>query len=246
MAENAALLPAGNTSIKNATAEIRLGFVRKVYGILSAQLILTVLIAAPIVKSSQGKDIEEWQASNGWLLSIALFGMIISSCAMCWCMKQLRTFPANYIFLLFITVAESAAVGYMSALYTWQSVLLATGLTTCIFISMTIYAWTTTVDFTGFGPYLFAALMAMIFFCIALMILSAFGVPIDCALMAYNFCGVLLFTFFIVFDTQCILGEYGGHKHQFDIDDYCFAALALYLDIIELFIHILRLLGDRR
>jgi len=63
-------------------------------------------------------------------------------------------------------------------------------------------------------------------------------------MMLYDFLGVLLFTFFIVFDTQMIIG--GNHKVQFSIDDYCFAALNLYLDIINLFLHILALLGDRK
>jgi len=58
--------------------------------------------------------------------------------------------------------------------------------------------------------------------------------------------GVLLFTFYIVFDTQLLIGEYGGHKVQFGIDDYVFAALNLYLDIINLFLHILSLFGERR
>merc|ERR1719343_1370915 len=62
--------------------------------------------------------------------------------------------------------------------------------------------------------------------------------------MMYDFVGVLLFTFYIVYDTQLIIG--GSHKVQFSIDDYCFAALNLYLDVINLFQQILRLLGDQK
>ena len=35
-------------------------------------------------------------------------------------------------------------------------------------------------------------------------------------------------------------------KYQFAIDDYAFAALNLYLDIINLFLHLLRIFGERR
>jgi len=42
------------------------------------------------------------------------------------------------------------------------------------------------------------------------------------------------------------LGEWGGHKLQFGIDEYVFAALNLYLDIINLFLHILSLFCEQR
>lgn len=50
---------------------------------------------------------------------------------------------------------------------------------------------------------------------------------------------------YIVYDTQLIVG--GAHKkHEFGVDDYVFAALNLYLDIINLFIFILSIINDRR
>merc|ERR1719291_1650031 len=100
---------------------------------------------------------------------------------MCCCAKELREFPTNYIFLLVITVAMSVVVGFASAMYTWQSVLLAAGLTVAIFLAMTIYAWTTKSDFTGFGPYLMAAFFALFFFGIAIMIMGACGVNVEWA-----------------------------------------------------------------
>ena len=57
--------------------------------------------------------------------------------------------------------------------------------------------------------------------------------------------GSLLFSFFIVYDVQLIAG--GKHqKMRFGLDEYAFAALILYMDIINLFLHILSLLGERR
>ena len=61
----------------------------------------------------------------------------------------------------------------------------------------------------------------------------------------YAGCGTLLFSFYIVYDTQLIVG--GKHNAiRFSIDDYVFAALNLYMDIINLFIMLLRLFGERR
>lgn len=227
--------------VKHATLEIRMGFVRKVYGILSAQLLLTVAIGTAIYMAG-----EAWIVSNAWLLYASTAVLIGTMCAMCCCQRALREFPTNYIFLLLITSAMSVLVGFSSAMYTWQSVLLAAGITVGIFLSMTVYAWTTTTDFTGFGPYLFAAMMCLIGFGIVISILSMCGVAVEWAMMLYDIIGVLLFTFYIVYDTQLIMGALGGHKISFGIDDYAFAALNLYLDIINLFLHLLRLFGQRR
>ena len=56
-------------------------------------------------------------------------------------------------------------------------------------------------------------------------------------LFLYCLIGVTLFSLFIVYDTQFI-------RDNFDIDDYIFASLTLYLDIIRLFIEILKILGN--
>ena len=55
----------------------------------------------------------------------------------------------------------------------------------------------------------------------------------------FLFCliGALIFELFIVNDTQLI-------RDQYDIDDYIFASLTLYFDIIRLFIQILKILGN--
>lgn len=218
-----------------------MGFVRKVYGILCAQLTLTVATAVPIYVAGK-----HWVLSNKWMLYLSMAALVATMCSMCCCRDKLREFPTNYGFLFVITAAMSVLVAFSSAMYTWQSVLFAAGITLGIFAAMTIYAWTTKTDFTGYGPYLHATLFALIFFGCALCILGMCGVQIKWLMMLYDFIGVLIFTFYIVYDTQLIMGELGGHQISFSIDDYCFAALNLYLDIINLFLHILSLLGDKR
>merc|ERR1712129_106666 len=179
-----------------------------------------------------------------WMLNASLIGMLSSMCVMMCCAEQLRKFPGNYVFLFVLTSCMGVMVGFTSALYTWQSVALAAGMTTGIFLGMTVYAWTTNTDFTGYAPYVFASMMCMIAFGCTLSMLSFFGINIEWALMGYDALGVLLFTFYIVFDTQMMIG--GSHKVQFSIDDYCFAALNLYLDIINLFLYLLQMFGDRK
>jgi hypothetical protein len=53
--------------------------------------------------------------------------------------------------------------------------------------------------------------------------------------------GALLFSAFIVHDTQLVVG---GKKRQLNTSDYVLGAITLYLDIINLFFYLLRLFGE--
>ena len=52
--------------------------------------------------------------------------------------------------------------------------------------------------------------------------------------------GVLIYSIYLIYDTQLIMGNVGI---QYNIDDYCFAALNLYIDIIYLFLKLLQLIA---
>jgi len=227
----------GRCLVSQAEHTVRAGFVRKVYSILAVQIAVTTIIAAPIAmmpaSSIQGMV---WLF---YLASVLSLGVLIG--VTCCCQQVARTFPQNYIFLFTITICESIIVGFVSSLYDMPSVILAAALTTGIFLGLTAYACFSKTDFTGMGPYLFAALLGLFFFGLILMF-----VPGENMFMrkVYAGIGAIVFSFYIIMDTQMIVG--GRHtKHQFDIDDYVFAALNIYLDIINLFMFLLQIFGNR-
>mmetsp|Transcript_92054 Transcript_92054/g.263765 ORF Transcript_92054/g.263765 Transcript_92054/m.263765 type:complete len:243 (+) Transcript_92054:72-800(+) len=230
--------PLLNKAVADADREIRIGFIRKVYGILSGQMLLTVAVAYPFCAMSK-----PLLHSHVWMLWVAFGVTIASMCVMVCCRDTLRSFPSNYALLGVFTIAMGVVVGFTSAMYTWQSVILAAGMTTAIFLGMTVYAFTTKTDFTGYGPYMFGFMLCLCVFGFTLFILSACGIFIKWLYMLYNLCAVILFTMYIVYDTQLMIG--GDHAVAFSIDDYCFAALNLYLDIINLFLALLQLFGNR-
>mmetsp|Transcript_55848 Transcript_55848/g.130699 ORF Transcript_55848/g.130699 Transcript_55848/m.130699 type:complete len:240 (-) Transcript_55848:76-795(-) len=234
-------LDSGKLLHKNVAKEVRLGFVRKVYGILTTQLLITVAVAAPIAIAGP-----PFVQKFGWLMWLGLALYMAMACVSICCREVMRKFPQNYVVLGALTIGLSLVVGCVSAMYTWQSVLLAAGLTSIVFLGLTIFAWTTDADFTGMGPYLFCFAMALMVFGLTVSILSMCGVKVSWLIIVYDILGVLLFSCFIVYDTQMILGEHGGHKQQFCVDDYCMAAIQLYLDIINMFLLLLELLGSRR
>ena len=59
--------------------------------------------------------------------------------------------------------------------------------------------------------------------------------------MGYGSIGALIFSLYIVYDTQLMMG--GKHKYALSPEEYIFAALNIYLDVINLFRYILLIVG---
>jgi hypothetical protein len=226
---------------------IRHGFVQKVYGILGCQLTLTTVIGATIMY--YGQTLLRTNPSLVW----AMFGLSLAMSVgimlvfMC-CPETMRRSPINHVLLLLFTLAESVMVGFACIGYTTQSVLIVLGMTAVVVVALTLFACQTKYDFTGMGPYLFCGMMVLCAFSFAMMLASMCGLggsgAFETVRLMYAAGGALLFSCYIVYDTQLIIGQ--KHQMQFEIDDYAMAAIALYLDIIQLFLFLLRLFGERR
>merc|ERR1712186_222422 len=61
--------------------------------------------------------------------------------------------------------------------------------------------------------------------------------------LVYASIGCIIFSLYIIYDTQLMVG--GSHKYSLSPEEYVFAALNLYLDIINLFLYILQIIGNR-
>lgn len=218
--------------------EVRSGFIQKVYGILCCQLLLTTLVASPFVLNEGLKNYIKYH--GGPIVLLALVANIVFLFAMicpCGCQENMRTYPTNYLLLGGFTITEGVLVGVISAKYTAASVFFAMGLTAFLVGGLSLYAMYTGTDFTDMGGYLFAVLLA--FICLGFM-LAFVGGPL--AHKIYCFIGILIFSMFLIYDTQLIMGK---GELAIGIDDYVFASLQLYMDIINLFLYILQLFGDQ-
>ena len=65
---------------------------------------------------------------------------------------------------------------------------------------------------------------------------AAWWHPVVCALL------VVVYGLYLIYDTQLIAG---GHQYSLTYDEYIVGAMLIYVDIMMLFVEILRLLGDR-
>lgn len=237
---NDSLLPTfivSDTSFNNK--DVRRNFIKKVYGILTCQLIFTFLIGLIMNSVSGARD---FAVSDGGqaLLWISIVGMFVIMIFMICNERLAKTSPCNYVMLGLFTLCVSYMVGIVTLAYQISSVLIAFGLTAGITIVLTIYAFQTRYDYTDMGSYLLAVLTGVI-------LTGIINIFVQNQVLQIIIAGVsaILFSFYIVYDTQLIVG--GDHKkYQFGTDDYVFAAIALYLDIINLFLAILQILGKKK
>ena len=93
---------------------------------------------------------------------------------------------------------------------------------------------TTKKDFTMLGGMLFCFSMTLMIFGI----IVAFSYS-ETAYVIYCGLAVLLYSLYIIYDTQLIVGK---GRFKLSLDDYIIGALMIYLDIILLFLEILKFL----
>lgn len=116
-----------------------------------------------------------------------------------------------------------------------QIVMTALGMTAITFFGLTAYVMTTKKDFSFMGGFLAAGSMVLLVAMAALFILPWFGVDISAMSLAFSALVVVLMCGFLLYDTSLIInGTY---------TNYIMATIALYLNIYNLFVHLLNLIG---
>jgi len=215
---------------------VRNGFIRKVYLILLCQLLITTGVTALFLFVP---SVQAYAVQNTALLWSALICYVVLVIVLGCCPGVQRAWPWNMLALLAITVALSYLVGTITATYTVSSVLMALGICSACCLAISLFAMNTKYDFTSCYGYLF-----MIFFVLFLwgMLFMPF-VPGETIQKVYAGIGAVVFMLYLAADTQLIMGR---HSLRISEEDYVFGALTLYLDIVNIFLFMLTLFGDRR
>ena len=115
----------------------------------------------------------------------------------------------------------------------------------------------TKIDFTLCRGVLAVVFLVFFMFGLGIAILPLFGVNIEILHLVYSAIGVLLFSVYLIYDTQVVDNQQssplnsqmmmgGNHKFSISPEEYIFAAIAIYLDILNLFLHILKLVAAAR
>ncbi|XP_061432867.1 protein lifeguard 4-like [Lethenteron reissneri] len=212
------------TNVATAHVSIRMGFLRKVYAILSVQILLTVAVAVLIDRTD---IVEDFIQKNSWVM---LISCVLSMGLLLALFDKRRDHPTNLILLFAFTLVEAFTLGVVVTFYDQVVVFQACVLTAAAFVGLTVYTLQTKRDFSCMETGLFAGLWILI-------IAGYLGLFLRYLLveLALAGSGALLFCGFVVWDTQRLL-------HSLSPEDYVEGAVSLYLDLINLFLDILRLL----
>uniref|UniRef100_A0A1I8PBL0 Protein lifeguard 1 n=1 Tax=Stomoxys calcitrans TaxID=35570 RepID=A0A1I8PBL0_STOCA len=213
---------------------MRRKFIKKVYMILAAQLLLTLGLVSFFVTSDAFLDYVE---ENPFLLLVAMVVLFVTMIILACCSIVRRKAPMNYMCLAIFTFAQSFLLGVIGARYDARSILLTVALTALICIVLSLYAMQTKVDFTMMGGFLLVCLIVGLVFGILMIFFYS-----DVMMMIYCSLGVVLYSIFLIYDTQLMVG--GNHAYSISPDEHIFAALNLYVDIIQIFLCLLHLTGS--
>lgn len=205
----------------------------KVYSILMCQLLITLTFVAMATLHDATRAYVKSHPGLSIIAIIITFGTLI---ALACCENLRRKSPTNFILLFVFTLAESFLLAVSVSRYYPEQVLLALGLTTLICFALTIFAFQTKIDFTVMGGFLTVAVIVLL---VASIVAIFFPGKLMTLIIASA--GAIIFSLYLIYDTQMMVG--GDHKYSISPEEYIFAALTIYVDIINIFMYILAIIG---
>ena len=214
-------------------------FMQKVYLWMTFALTLTGFVA---YRTTQSEFLLELIFSS----SFGFIGLILAELALVfWISSGIQRMSSNMAIGLFLlySVLNGMTLSVLLIAYTGASVASTFFITAGMFGAMSVYGYTTNQDLSSWGNLLFMALIGLILASIVNIFLQSSGLY-----WLISYIGVLVFVGLTAYDTQkikqlaaqVIVESEEGRKVAI------LGALTLYLDFINMFIFMLRILGNRR
>ncbi|XP_029379864.1 protein lifeguard 1 [Echeneis naucrates] len=207
---------------------VRRGFVRKVFGILTVQLLFTFSVVCVFTFSSAVKEAVQ---TNLWAYITSFIIFAVVAVTLSYCESFNRRHPWNIVGLVVVTLSFSYMAGTIASFHDTSAVVITMAVTMVISLAIIIFSAQTRYDFTMFyGVLLILAvdLMMFGFFCT---FYSSYITDI-----AYGCFGALLYSLFLMVDCQLMMGMM---SFRLDPEEYINAALFIYLDIVLIFLYLL-------
>jgi FtsH-binding integral membrane protein len=216
------------TALPVRTGVERATLIRRTYGLVFLSVIVTML---GVAFTATQPNLQRAVIQHPIITFLAMFAPLFMV------MRDPRTFPKNVILTFLFTFIEGISIAPFLFLAEARSpgiVGQAGILTLAAFGGLSLFAVMSRRDFSAWGSFFFIGLLVLFI----TQLLNAFifhstGVAIWIAAV-----GVLIFSGLLIFDTWRIT-----RSGQFGPDDYALAAVTIYLDLLNMFVFILSLLG---
>jgi uncharacterized protein len=209
--------------------------IRQVYAWMGGGLMVTALMAMVTVSSPAILNAVFGNRLVFYGLILGELGLVV---AVSGAINRLSAGVASLLFLLYAAL-NGVTLSVIFAVYTAQSVASTFVITAATFGAMSAYGYLTRRDLTGWGSFLFMGLIGVVIASLVNIFTRSSAVS-----WVISAVGVIVFTGLTAYDTQKIkaMAATGAEGRKPAI----LGALTLYLDFINLFLMLLRLLGNRR
>ena len=224
------------TMSMDAVAAEQQRFMVRVYNWMAAGLGITGFMAYYVANTPTFFNIVMGNPIIPIVLIVAQIGLVFWLASR---VMQMGVSQATGIFFLYAGLTFST----LFVVYTAASITSTFMVTAGTFGGMSCYGYTTKKDLTSWGSFLFMGLIGII-------IASVVNIFMQSSMMhmIITYAGVLIFVGLTAYDTQKIkeMNILGNEGTDEDTKEAIRGALTLYLDFINLFLMLLRLMGDRR
>jgi FtsH-binding integral membrane protein len=211
-------------------------FLRSVYGWMAAGLAVTAGVAWVVAGSPQVVYAIASNRALFWGLLIAQLGVVIVLSAR---VQKMSAGTASLLFLLY-SALTGLTMSFILLAFTGESVATTFMVTAGTFGALATYGTVTRRSLAGWGQFLFMGLVGVVIASVVGMFWQNDGFQ-----FVLSFIGVIVFTGLTAYDAQRLKGmalATGGQTGAYAI----VGALTLYLDFINLFLFLLRFMGNRR
>ncbi len=213
-------------------------FMAGVYGWMMIGLLVTAVVALVI-------DLAKLQnlvvGSQGAFIAIILVQLGIAV-GMGLLINKIPAAVAAMMFLVY-SLITGVTFSLLFLIYTSASIYSVFFITAGMFGTMSAWGYVTKKDLTGLGSFLMMALLGLLIATVVNMFVASSGLY-----WLTTYAGVLIFVGLTAYDTQKIKRMYaeGGTGSDMNKKIAIFGAFSLYLDFVNMFIYLLRILGSRR
>ncbi|WMY96217.1 MAG: Bax inhibitor-1/YccA family protein [Arsenophonus sp.] len=215
-------------------------YMSQVYGWMTVGLLLTTFVSWYAINNS---NIISYLAVHSWMLIgliIAEIGLVIG---LSFLLPTLSAGAATAMFMLY-SMLTGITTSLVLISYTGASIVSTFFVTAAMFGSLSLYGYSTKRNLSSMRIFLFMAIIGIIIASLVNIWLRSAGL-----MLIISYFSVLIFSALTAYDTQKLknMGSQIDSSDQDNMRKYAIVgALTLYLDFINLFLMLLRIVGDRR
>ncbi|KAL3105011.1 hypothetical protein niasHT_028543 [Heterodera trifolii] len=230
-------MPKNDLGFNNQT--IRSHFVRKVFFIVGIMLaVVTLMSAFPFMHRPTMHFVQHNQIYA--ILAYVVF-LVVYMALMCCCQGLRRSFPINIVLLAILTLSIGFVTMIITAQYALHSVFMIFTITALSCFGVALFATIVKKDLTNIMGIMSIATLCLALFGVGVAI-AAFFIDVHILQVIYAAIGAILFMVWLAIDIQMVLG---GRTYEISPEEYIYASIILFLDVIQILWFLLSLFGEK-